>query len=163
MRIFNAHAHIYPDKIAEKATDAIGKFYDIPMQRHGTPAELIKSGSEAGISKYVVHSCATKETQVRSINEFIKAEMDKYPEFICASADKFVDAGEPKRKLRTEFGADICEMEAAAIVITCNRNGIPCSFIKAVSDGVDEGSEAFDLNVTSAAKACVEALVQFLA
>ncbi len=82
MRIFNAHAHIYPDKIAEKATDAIGKFYDIPMQRHGTPAELIKSGSEAGISKYVVHSCATKETQVRSINEFIKAEMDKYPEFI---------------------------------------------------------------------------------
>ena len=29
MEIIDAHAHIYPDKIAEKATNAIGDFYDI--------------------------------------------------------------------------------------------------------------------------------------
>lgn len=88
--------------------------------------------------------------------------LNKYPEFICASADKFVGAGEPKRKLREEFGADICEMEAAGIVITCNRNHIPCSLIKAVSDGVDEGSNAFDQNATSAARVCVEVIARYI-
>jgi hypothetical protein len=29
MEIINAHAHIYPEKIAEKATTTIGIFYDI--------------------------------------------------------------------------------------------------------------------------------------
>ena len=31
MEIINAHAQIYPDKIAEKATVTIGKFYDIEI------------------------------------------------------------------------------------------------------------------------------------
>ena len=29
--IIDAHAHIFPAKIAEKATNAIGSFYGIPM------------------------------------------------------------------------------------------------------------------------------------
>ena len=29
MRIIDFHAHIYPDKIAEKATNATGDFYGI--------------------------------------------------------------------------------------------------------------------------------------
>ena len=32
-------------------------------------------------------------------------------------------------------------MEAAAIVMTCDRAGIPCLLIKAVSDGVTGGEE----------------------
>ena len=82
-------------------------------------------------------------------------------EFICASGDKFVDGTEAKAELREKFGADICEMEAAGIVITCNRNKIPCAFIKAVSDGADEGAVAFDKNIYLAAKKCA-ALVSFL-
>ncbi|MBO7345697.1 MAG: amidohydrolase family protein [Clostridia bacterium] len=83
MEIIDAHAHIYPDKIAEKATVAIGKFYDIEMEMDaGTTARLIEDGKRAGISKYVVHSVATTAHQVRSINMFIKSEMDKYKEFI---------------------------------------------------------------------------------
>lgn len=84
------------------------------------------------------------------------------PEFVCASADKFVGPGKPKQKLRRKFGADICEMEAAGIVITCNRNHVPCSLIKSVSDGVDEGGEAFERNVTSAAKVCVEVIARYI-
>lgn len=91
-----------------------------------------------------------------------QACFDELPEFVCASADKFVGPGKPKRKLREEFGADVCEMEAAAIVITCNKNNVPCSFIKAVSDGVNEGEEAFNDNVAVAARACVEVLARFL-
>lgn len=83
MKIINAHAHIYPNKIAEKATQTIGKFYDIEMQSvAGTPENLIKKGRAAGISGYVVHSCATKPHQVRSINEFILEEMSLHSEFI---------------------------------------------------------------------------------
>lgn len=83
MEIIDAHTHIYPEKIAEKATVAIGEFYDIEMQMSaGTTDRLIQDGMSAGITRYVVHSCATKAAQVRSINEFIKSEMDKHKEFI---------------------------------------------------------------------------------
>lgn len=82
MEIINAHAHIYPPKISEKATDAIGTFYDIKMNFTGTPENLLKAEKPAGISRFIVHSCATKTSQVHSINEFIKEEIDAHPEFI---------------------------------------------------------------------------------
>ena len=83
-------------------------------------------------------------------------------EFICASGDRVILGGEPKINLRRSTGADICEMEAAAIARTCNRNGVPVSFIKAVSDGVDEDEDAFNANVRQASKACAEIIVRTL-
>ena len=81
--IINAHAHIYPEKIAAKATDTIGIFYDIKMQMPaGTAERLIEDGNQAGITRHVVHSVATTAHQVRSINEFIKREVEAHPEFI---------------------------------------------------------------------------------
>ena len=83
MEIINAHAHIYPEKIAAKATDTIGAFYDIKMEMPaGTAERLVEDGARAGITRYVVHSVATTAHQVRSINEFIKREVDSHPEFI---------------------------------------------------------------------------------
>ena len=83
MEIINAHAHIYPEKIAAKATDTIGIFYDIKMEMPaGTADRLIADGSSAGVTRYVVHSVATTAHQVRSINEFIKRECEAHPEFI---------------------------------------------------------------------------------
>lgn len=83
MEIIDAHAHIYPEKIAEKATNTIGIFYDIEMEMPaGTPERLLADGKAAGISRFVVHSVATTAHQVRSINDFIKREIDAHPEFI---------------------------------------------------------------------------------
>ena len=83
MEIIDAHAHIYPTKIAEKATAAIGDFYDIKMAMPaGVPERLLEIGKKAGISRFVVHSCATKAAQVRHINEFIKEEIDSHSEFL---------------------------------------------------------------------------------
>lgn len=83
MEIINAHAHIYPEKIAKKATDTIGDFYDIKMEMPaGTADRLIADGKSAGISRYVVHSVATTAHQVRSINDFILREKTAHPEFI---------------------------------------------------------------------------------
>ena len=74
MEIINAHSHIYPEKIAGKATKAVGEFYEIEMQNEvGTAEQLIASSAPYGVTKYVVHSVATTGHQVRSINEFIKS------------------------------------------------------------------------------------------
>ena len=81
-RIADAHAHIYPSKIADKATQAIGKFYEIPMNSLGTAEKLIKSGSEIGVEKYIVCSAATTAGQVESINDFIYSEAQNHPEFV---------------------------------------------------------------------------------
>ena len=43
-RIIDAHTHIYPEKIAEKAGEAIGGFYNVPIYHTGTAEELLKSG-----------------------------------------------------------------------------------------------------------------------
>ena len=83
MLIIDAHAHVYPEKIAEKATNTIGEFYDIKMEMPaGTPARLIEDGARAGIARFVVHSVATTAHQVRSINEFLLRELSAHPEFI---------------------------------------------------------------------------------
>lgn len=80
--IIDAHAHIFPDKIAEKAVESIGDYYGIAMSGTGTVAGLLESGSRAGIYKYVVHSTATKMEQVKPINDFIAQVKEENESFI---------------------------------------------------------------------------------
>lgn len=70
-KILDAHCHIYPDKIAQKAADATGKFYETTSSMDGTVATLSEAGKNAGISHFVVQSVATTPHQVSSINRFI--------------------------------------------------------------------------------------------
>lgn len=69
--IIDAHCHIYPDKIAVKAAQATGNFYDIGMLCDGKVSTLNELGSKAGISHFIVQSVATAPKQVSSINRFI--------------------------------------------------------------------------------------------
>lgn len=78
--IIDAHAHIFPDKIAVKAADNIGRFYDLYMNFDGTTDTLIKQGDECGVSKFVVQSVATVPHQVKRINDFIVSAVQKYPD-----------------------------------------------------------------------------------
>ena len=66
-RAADAHAHIYPEKIAEKATASVGAFYDLNMDNVGLPSVLLEQGGGAGIDRFAVCSVATKVEQVRSI------------------------------------------------------------------------------------------------
>ena len=53
--IIDAHAHIFPDKIAEKATTGISKFYGLPMYHQtGSVKELLQSGKEDGVDGFLV-------------------------------------------------------------------------------------------------------------
>lgn len=79
--IIDAHAHIFPNKIAEKAVAGIGSFYNgLEMHCAGTAEDLIRSGAEAGITKFIVQSVATVPEQVESINNFISRAVKKYPD-----------------------------------------------------------------------------------
>ena len=72
-RIIDAHCHIYPDAISRKAVQAVDQFYDgLPADHYdGTVGTLRATGRKAGISRFVVHSVATRPAQVHSINAFI--------------------------------------------------------------------------------------------
>ena len=74
---------------------------------------------------------------------------------VCASADKFVGSEERKRALHERWGAEICEMEAAGIVLTCHRAGVPCLLIKTVSDSITGGAEEFDRELERSAGVCL--------
>ena len=81
-RIIDAHVHIFPPKIANKATESIGNYYGIPMFANGTVEDLISNGEKINVYKYIVHSTATKVEQVESINNFIADTQSKNESFI---------------------------------------------------------------------------------
>lgn len=62
------------------------------------------------------------------------------PLVTVASGDKFIADAQAKKQLVQSFGAQICEMESAAIALTAYRNGKQCLFLKIVSDNADENS-----------------------
>lgn len=80
--IIDAHCHIYPDKIAEKASQATGGFYGISMAFDGKVSTLLREGKKAGIDRFAVQSVATTPKQVRSINDFIAQTVAAYPDIL---------------------------------------------------------------------------------
>ena len=78
--IINAHAHIYPEKIAERAVHGIESFYNISVELDGTVRGLIEDGEKAGVSRFIVQSVATVPEQVASINNFIAKSVAENPE-----------------------------------------------------------------------------------
>lgn len=92
----------------------------------------------------------------RKLFEKVRAIHPDLMPVICASADKFVDDPEQKRSLNRRYGAQICEMEAAGIVLTCNRNKVPCVLFKVVSDGITGGAQEFKETVDEAAAICLD-------
>ncbi len=81
-KIIDMHAHIFPEKIADKAVASIGKFYDLGMTKDGRARTLIENGSKIGVEKYLVFSTATTASQVDSINSYIAGEVNNHPEFV---------------------------------------------------------------------------------
>lgn len=85
----------------------------------------------------------------------IKPDLKKV---ICASGDVFVDTAADKAALHEKFNADICEMEAAAIVKICHRNNVPVLSIKMVSDSLTGGAEEYNNNFSTASNTCFEVM-----
>ena len=82
MPIIDAHAHIFPTTISEKASRSIGSFYNTSIKYNGSVDELIKSGDKINVDHYIVHSTATKVEQVCPINDFIINSCNNESRFI---------------------------------------------------------------------------------
>ncbi len=79
--IIDAHAHIFPDKIAEKAAAGISGFYGgMKVRYDGRLSTLLREGGDAGVDKFIVQSVATVPTQVRAINDFISESVKQFPD-----------------------------------------------------------------------------------
>ncbi len=80
--IIDAHVHIYPEKIADKAVEGIKSFYNMHLEYDGRISTLLREGKKAGVDKFIVQSVATSWEQVKSINDFIAKSAAENPEFI---------------------------------------------------------------------------------
>lgn len=105
MYIFDSHVHIYPEKIADKASDTIGKFYDIPMTFNGSIPMLLEECEKAGVNRCLVHSVATTREQVQKINDFISSSVNEH-------SDKFVGFG----SLHPSMSADEVDTEVKRMI-----------------------------------------------
>lgn len=59
---------------------------------------------------------------------------------VIASGDQFVASKEEKDRIVSAFGADVCEMEGAAIAQAAYVSGTPFAVVRAISDGADGNS-----------------------
>ncbi len=77
-----------------------------------------------------------------------------------ASGDKFIADSKIKNLLKSEFSANVCDMEGAGVALTASRAKIPFAMIKLVSDGADEGAvKEYSLNKGAAFDFAVNAVV----
>ncbi|MHB8962132.1 MAG: amidohydrolase family protein, partial [Saccharofermentanales bacterium] len=81
--IIDAHTHVFPDTVAERAVGGISAFYDLPMAMAGTSGHLIEIARSAGVDRMLITSTATTTHQVKSINNFLKQETESHPEFFA--------------------------------------------------------------------------------
>ena len=117
--------------------------YDCDLTPFGSPL-----GQPAGLDRVAF--------PLRGVDGFNCGLSNGFPSVRLASGDKFVADSKLKEWIRSEFSADICDMEGAGVAIAAYRAGVPCTMIKLVSDGADEGAveayrsskeRAFDLAV----------------
>lgn len=82
MKIADSHAHIFPLPLAQKATESISHFYEIPMTNIASSDVLLQEEKEAGISVTLVCNSAVTASQVPSINRFIASQCAEHSEFV---------------------------------------------------------------------------------
>ena len=124
--------------------------YDFDLS--GVDKEYIKGRYSNYPSIYINTSCELLE----------KYNYLKLPCVICASGDKFISDINKKRELNKSFNADICDMESAGIILTCDKNNIPCILIKCVADSINDGGKEYYEKKKSSSDICIKILDDIL-
>ncbi len=138
-KILDAHCHIYPTKIAHKAAEATGKFYDTVSLMDGTVETLLKEGEKVGFTHFLVQSVATSPQQVSSINHFIADSVNTsggkltgfgtlHPdsEDIAADFNELMQLGLKGVKLHPDIqGFKMDDYRMLKIYELCEKHGLP--------------------------------------
>ncbi len=107
-KIIDAHCHIYPDAIAQKAAAATGHFYGIDMKYDGRVSTLIDICKRADICRCLVHSVATTPHQVSSINRFIANTVSENPERFIGFGALHPDSEDVERDVEEIISLGLC-------------------------------------------------------
>ena len=97
--ILDCHTHIYPEKIAAKAVKSIGDFYDIPMDRDGTVADLLRQADQVGIQKSLALAVAVEARQVEHINDFLIRTVNEHADRLWGFGTLHADMENPGREV----------------------------------------------------------------
>jgi predicted TIM-barrel fold metal-dependent hydrolase len=145
-KIIDAHCHIFPDAIAQKATDSIDLFYGISKSGIidkcafvGTAENLIKQCDKTGVEGCVVTSVATTPRHAQSINTYIAGEVQLHPDkFIGlgslhpdsatleADAEHLIESGLHGVKLHPDIqNFKVDDPKVIRIFEICNKNRLP--------------------------------------
>ena len=82
MRIADIHAHIFPEKLAAKASASIGSFYGASSNHVASLEILLEQEALAGIGYAAVSSSATSPEQTAHINDFISRCAQNRPHLV---------------------------------------------------------------------------------
>ncbi len=145
-KILDSHCHIFPDKIARKATDSIDEFYQISESGVingcgfvGTAKALITQCDETGVEKCLVTSVATTPHHAQSINTFIASEVKLFPdrfigfgslhpdsETLEEDANHLIELGLKGVKLHPDIqNFKVDDPKVIRIFEICNEKGLP--------------------------------------
>jgi hypothetical protein len=84
----------------------------------------------------VVFESGKRKAESTNLEERFLAAGAKSARFFCA--DRIATTFAEKKQLRAETGADVVEMESAAIQAVCAERGIPCVTVRVISDTANE-------------------------
>ena len=138
-RVFDAHCHIFPDKIASAAVAGTDHFYGVTSTHDGRAATLRELRQAIGIDRCLIHSVATTPRQVNAINEFIAANVAEgegafvgfgalHPDSADLVGDvrRLVDLGLKGVKLHPDIQAfKIDDYRCLKIYELCEQEGLP--------------------------------------
>ena len=91
----------------------------------------------------------------------ITAKFPNLKQGVCASADKFLADEDFKLSLNKKYGADICDMECAGVLLTCKTANVPCFILKTVSDGKG-GADEYLKTVHTASNICANLILDII-
>ena len=100
MQYIDAHAHIYPDEIAVKASMTIAKFYDLPTKYDGRLSTLLEGGERAGIEKHLVLGVAITPERVKGVNNYLIRTVAENPDRLIGYGAIHPDQPDVKPELR---------------------------------------------------------------
>ncbi len=113
------------------------------------------------VGKYEIFDSVVIPTSARLL-DIAHAVAPDMPIVRCASGDKFVESATAKQHLADTFGAQICDMELAGIVITATLAGVQVLSVKAVSDSLCGGSGEFEDNLALTCSSYVSLVTKIL-
>lgn len=140
MRVFDAHVHVFPEKIAEKATKATGSYYGVPMYTIGSLDNIMAEIAAGKMQRCLIHSTATRADQVESVNNYIASLVKEngcfvgfgsmHPDYkdIEGEVCRMKEIGLRGIKLHSDFQGFAIEEERAYPIYESARGRLPILF-----------------------------------